>query len=33
MKLYWNDKLVTDFKGTWFCPEKAKVWIDNMNEL
>jgi len=29
MKLYRNDTLVTDFRGSWFCPCKDKVWIDN----
>lgn len=39
MKLYYNNKLVTDFTkktSNWWCPKKEenpKVWIDNMLEF
>ncbi len=31
MKLYWNDILITDFKGNgWFASPLNKVWIENL---
>lgn len=33
MKVYWNNKLITDFASrSWFC-KTDKVWIHNMNKF
>jgi len=34
MKLYWNDKIITDFteKKYWYSIHKDKIWIDDLSQ-